>query len=69
MKKQVKTITDEELALRKKKLKSLRIVMIIFDLIIVSLLIFQIKADTFTLMPYIMLILCNLVTFLIKPTF
>ena len=69
MKKQVKTITDEELALRKKRLKSLRIVMIIFDLIIVGLLIFQIKNDTFTLMPYIMLILCNLVTFLIKPTF
>mgnify|MGYP004504609651 FL=1 len=69
MKKQVKTITDEELALRKRKLKSLRIVMIIFDLIIVGLLIFQIKTDTFTLMPYIMLILCNLVTFLIKPTF
>lgn len=69
MKKQAKTITDEELALRKRKLKSLRIVMIIFDLIIVGLLIFQIKTDTFNLMPYIMLILCNLVTFLIKPTF
>lgn len=69
MKKQAKTITDEELALRKRKLKSLRIVMIIFDLIIVGLLIFQIKTDTFTLMPYIMLIFCNLVTFLIKPTF
>ena len=48
MKKQVKVITDEELALRKKKLKSLRIVMIIFDLIIVGLLIFQIKTDTST---------------------
>lgn len=68
MKKQVKILTDDELNLRKRKLKNLRILVIIFDVFAFGFLIWQLRTNNFSYMPYVMLLLCNFITFFAKPT-
>ena len=60
-------ITKEEYEIRKNKLKSLRIIMIIIDILAFILLCFQISVNEITYSSYIILILCNIITFVSKP--
>ena len=66
MKKQL--ITDEKLNKSKENLKKLRKIMIAFDIVAIIILILQIIAKDISYSSFIVLIICNIITFTVKPS-
>ncbi len=56
----------EELIRRKRNLKTLRTILVILDILSILLLIFQIIIKDVTYCSYIILIVCNIITFSVK---
>ena len=65
MKKEV--IDEKELERVEKTFRSFKVVMLLIDIFAIALLIIQIKMKDIPYYSYILLIICNLVVFLIKP--
>ncbi len=59
-------MSNEELKRREKVLKTERIIMIILDVLALIYLVFQIITKEVTYVPYIILILVNILTFSVK---
>lgn len=59
---------DKELERIKKNLKFYKAFLILIDIVALILLFFQIKLDDVSYYSYILLIICNLIIFLIKPS-
>ena len=60
-------ITKEEYEIRKNRLKILKIIMIIINILAAIILCYQIYTKEITYSSYIILILCNIITFVSKP--
>lgn len=65
MKKEV--IDEKELERVEKTFRSFKVVMLLIDIFAIALLIIQIKMKDIPYYSYILLIICNLIVFLIKP--
>ena len=61
-----KNITKVDINLRKQKLKIYKGIMIVFDILALILLIYQICNKEVTISSYIVLILCNIIVFVSK---
>ena len=61
-----KNITKVDINLRKQKLKIYKGIMIVFDILALILLIYQIYNKEVTISSYIVLILCNIIVFMSK---
>ena len=59
---------NKELERIKKTLKTFKIAIILIDILALAILFIQIKMKDVAYYSYILLIICNLVVFLIKPT-
>lgn len=57
----------DELERRKKTFRSFRIAMTVIDIIAIIILIIQIKLKDVSYYSYVLLIICNIITFLAKP--
>lgn len=66
MKTEVKKIDQEETERRKRSMKILRTLMIILDILALILLVLQILIKDITYWSYVILILCNIITFMVK---
>lgn len=66
MKNEEKKIGKEELERRKRSMKILRTLMIILDVLALILLIIQILIKDISYWSYVILILCNIITFMVK---
>lgn len=66
MKTEVKKIDQKEIERRKRSMKILRTLMIILDVLALILLVLQILIKDITYWSYVILILCNIITFMVK---
>lgn len=66
MKTDAKKIDKEEIERRKRSMKILRTLMIILDVLALILLVVQIMIKDITYWSYVILILCNIITFMVK---
>lgn len=61
-----KNIKKDDINARKQKLKIYKSIMVIFDILALILLIYQIYNKEVTISSYIVLILCNIIVFMSK---
>lgn len=61
-----KNIKKDDIDARKQKLKIYKSIMVIFDILALILLIYQIYNKEVTISSYIVLILCNIIVFMSK---
>ena len=61
-----KNIKKDDINVRKQKLKIYKSIMVIFDILALILLIYQIYNKEVTISSYIVLVLCNIIVFMIK---
>lgn len=61
-----KNIKNDDINARKQKLKIYKSIMVIFDILALILLIYQIYNKEVTISSYIVLILCNIIVFMSK---
>ena len=61
-----KNIKKHDINVRKQKLKIYKSIMVIFDILALILLIYQIYNKEVTISSYIVLVLCNIIVFMIK---
>lgn len=66
MKTEVKKVDQKEIERRKRSMKILRTLMIILDVLALILLALQILIKDITYWSYVILILCNIITFMVK---
>ncbi len=66
MKTEVKKVDQKEIERRKRSMKILRTLMIILDVLALILLVLQILIKDITYWSYVILILCNIITFMVK---
>ena len=66
IKKNNKNIKKDDINVRKQKLKIYKSIMVIFDILALILLIYQIYNKEVTISSYIVLILCNIIVFMSK---
>ncbi len=65
MKKEVDS--EKELERVKNTFKSFRIFMVLLDILAITILIIQIKMNDVAYYSYVLLVVCNLIVFLIRP--
>lgn len=61
-----KNIKKHDINVRKQRLKIYKSIMVIFDILALILLIYQIYNKEVTISSYIVLVLCNIIVFMIK---
>ena len=64
--KEIKKIDDNEIQRRKRSMKILRTLMIILDVLALTLLIIQIVIKDISYWSYVILVLCNIITFSVR---
>ena len=64
--KEIKKVDDNEIQRRKRSMKILRTLMIILDVLALTLLIVQIVIKDISYWSYIILVLCNIITFSVR---
>lgn len=67
-KKELTKETEKDFEKRKKTLKTLKAIMIFLDVIALIILAFQIYLKDVAYYSYVILIICNIITFMAKPT-
>ncbi len=69
MKKEVKeqTVDEKELLRRRKTMRILKILLLVLDALALFLLILQITMKSVSYYSYAILIICNIITFMVKP--
>jgi hypothetical protein len=66
-KEETKEIDNKELERRRKSLKTLKIMMMVLDVVALVILAFQIYLKDVAYYSYVILIICNVITFMAKP--
>lgn len=64
--KEIKKVDDNEIQRRKRSMKILRTLMIILDVLALTLLIVQIVIKDISYWSYVILVLCNIITFSVR---
>lgn len=64
--KEIKKVDDNEIKRRKRSMKILRTLMIILDVLALTLLIVQIVIKDISYWSYVILVLCNIITFSVR---
>ena len=64
--KKIKKVDDNEIQRRKRSMKILRTLMIILDVLALTLLIVQIVIKDISYWSYVILVLCNIITFSVR---
>lgn len=64
--KEIKKMDDNEIQRRKRSMKILRTLMIILDVLALTLLIVQIVIKDISYWSYVILVLCNIITFSVR---
>ena len=64
--KEIKKVDDNEIQRRKRSMKILRTLMIILDVLALTLLIVQIVIKDVSYWSYVILVLCNIITFSVR---
>lgn len=63
-----KTEVNEELKNREKTFKTFRRIMIVIDILALAILIIQIKLKDVAYYSYVLLVFCNIITFVVRPS-
>ena len=64
--KEIKKVDDNEIQRRKRSMKILRTLMIILDVLALTLLIFERLIKDISCWSYVILVLCNIITFSVR---